>query len=140
MGTKMAPAYANLFMVELEEKLLANSPIDPYLWKRYIDDILCLWPGMPKSLKHFMDTINKAHPTIKFTYECSRSSVDFLDLTINKGSRFHARGKLDIKPFFKETNTINKSCLKCVKTVGLKIKQHCHLSYIGWGRYVVPAP
>ena len=31
MGTKMAPSYANIFMAELEEKLL---PIKPLLWKR----------------------------------------------------------------------------------------------------------
>ncbi len=45
MGTKMAPAYANLFMADLEEKLLENSTVDPILWKRYIDDILCIWLG-----------------------------------------------------------------------------------------------
>ena len=39
MGTKM---YANIFMAELEEKLLADYPIKPLLWKRYTDDILCL--------------------------------------------------------------------------------------------------
>ncbi len=38
MGTKMAPAYANLFMAELEERLLDNYHIKPIIWKRYIDD------------------------------------------------------------------------------------------------------
>ena len=104
MGTKMAPAYANLFMAELEEKLLENSPTDPLLWKRFIDDILCIWPGSKESLKEFMDQINKAHPTIKFTYECSNTSIDFLDLTIYKGERYRSTGKLDVKPFFKHTN------------------------------------
>ena len=42
MGTKMAPAYANLFMAELEEGLLENYPTQPILWKRYIDDVLSL--------------------------------------------------------------------------------------------------
>ena len=39
MDTRMAPAYANLFMGNLEEKLLAQFPLKPYLWRRYIDDI-----------------------------------------------------------------------------------------------------
>ena len=36
MGTKMAPSYANIFMAEREETLLANYPTKPLLWKRYI--------------------------------------------------------------------------------------------------------
>ena len=80
MGTKMAPAYANLFMAELEEGLLENYPTQPILWKRYIDDVLCLWPGSQEDLDKFMDYLNKAHPTIKF--ECSQTSIDFLDITI----------------------------------------------------------
>ena len=104
MGTKMAPSYANIFMAELEEKLLANYPISPLLWKRYIDDILCIWPGPPMELEHFMEYLNLAHHTIKFTHESSSQSVDFLDLTIYKGQRYATSLILDIKPFFKATN------------------------------------
>ena len=32
MGTKMAPAYANLSMGDLEQKLLAQSPLKPLVW------------------------------------------------------------------------------------------------------------
>ena len=104
MGTKMAPAYANIFMANLEEKLLEGYTTDPYMWKRYIDDVFCVWPGTPQSLETFMDYLNRAHPTIKFTYECSSTSIDYLDLTIYKGERYETTGKLDIKPFFKHTN------------------------------------
>ena len=104
MGTKMATSYANLFMAELEEKLLANYPIKPILWKRYIDDILCIWPGPPSELDRFMKYLNQSHPTIKFTHESSTLSVDFLDLTIYKGLRHTTSLILDIAPFFKSTN------------------------------------
>jgi len=104
MGTKMAPAYANLFMADLEEKLLQNSTTDPILWKRYIDDILCIWPGSPEQLQNFIDYLNRAHPTIKFTCECSTTSVDFLDITIYKGKRYNRERTLDVKPYFKKTN------------------------------------
>ena len=45
MGTRMAPSYANLFMDRFERAFLAQEPIQPLVWKRYIDDILCIWTG-----------------------------------------------------------------------------------------------
>ena len=104
MGTKMAPSYANIFMTQLEEKLLANYAIKPSLWYRFIDDIFCIWPGPQSELKQFLKYLNEAHPTINFTYESSTKSVDFMDLTIYKGPRHNSSLILDIKPFFKPTN------------------------------------
>ena len=43
MGTRMAPAYASLFMGDLERKLLAQSPLKPFIWWRYIDNIFMVW-------------------------------------------------------------------------------------------------
>ena len=104
MGTKAAPAYANLFMAELEEELLEDLPIDPLLWKRFIDDVICILPITLKELPQIMHTLNKKHPTIKFTSEASNAQVDFMDLTIYKGDRYKNTSKLDIKPYFKKTN------------------------------------
>ncbi len=104
MGTKMAPAYANIFMAELEDKLLDNYHKKPIIWKRYIDDVLCIWPGDQADFSNFVNYLNESHQTIKFTYECSQTSVDFLDLTIYKGERYKNDNILDIKPFFKKTN------------------------------------
>ena len=42
IGTKMAPPYAILFMSELEETFLASSPLKPFVWWRYIDDIFMI--------------------------------------------------------------------------------------------------
>ena len=39
MGTKLAPLYANLFMTKFEEKYVYTYPLQPKLWKRFIDDI-----------------------------------------------------------------------------------------------------
>lgn len=38
MGTKLSPAYANMFMAELEKELLNHLPIDLLLWTGFIDD------------------------------------------------------------------------------------------------------
>ena len=42
MGTRMVPAYANLFMKYLEKELLEFSEKKPNLWLRFIDDILMI--------------------------------------------------------------------------------------------------
>ena len=76
MGSTMAPSYANIFMAELEENLLMSYQ-KPILWKRYIDDILCIWPGPMPELKDFIEFLNQSHSTIKFTYESSTYSVNF---------------------------------------------------------------
>ena len=39
MGTKMAVAFANIFMSAVETRLISQSPTKPLVWKRYIDDI-----------------------------------------------------------------------------------------------------
>ena len=52
------------------------------LYVRYIDDLLFVWKGSESELLKFLEEINKIHPTIKFDYEYSRESVNFLDTTI----------------------------------------------------------
>ena len=99
MGTKMAPSYANIFMDSLERQFLESEPLQPALWKRYIDDILCVWSGSRESLEAFLHRLNSCRPTI------STESVEFLDIRIYKGSRFRETGILDVQTHFKPTNT-----------------------------------
>ena len=40
MGTKMTPFYTNIFMDSLERQFFKSQPLQPALWKRYINDIL----------------------------------------------------------------------------------------------------
>ena len=47
--------------------------------------------------------MNQLHPTLKFTYETSKTSIDYLDLTIFKGKRFRETGILDTKVYTKPT-------------------------------------
>ena len=42
MGTKMAVAFANIFMAHIETQILSKSVMKPTVWKRYIDDIFSL--------------------------------------------------------------------------------------------------
>ena len=105
MGTKMAPSYANLFMDSIESRFLEDEPIQPALWRQYINDIFCVWTDSRESLEDFLHRLNSCHPTIHFTWTISSEGVDFLDTRIYKGSRFQQTGTLDIQTFFKPTNT-----------------------------------
>ena len=84
MGTRTAPSYANIFMANLENKLLDNSPnnLQPLIWKRYIDDIFVVWTHGEESLHTFINHLNTSHPTIKFEHEYSQSNIHFLDTTV----------------------------------------------------------
>ena len=104
MGTKMAPAYANLFMGSLEPTLLRMGGDKIYLWRRFIDDIFLIWLGTAEQLKGYLVNINHVHPTIKFTHEQSVQELPFLDVTIYKGPQFKATNTLDVKTHIKPTN------------------------------------
>ena len=51
MGTKMAPAYANIFMGRLENQLLMSVTLKPFSWLRFIDDIDMKWTHGRDSLE-----------------------------------------------------------------------------------------
>ena len=105
MGTKMAVAFANLFMAEIETKMLNESRIKPKVWKRYIDDVFSLWDVNRKDIDLFIEQANKFHPTIKFTAEISEKEITFLVTVVYKGERFLKEAILDVKTHYKPTET-----------------------------------
>ena len=68
-----------LFISELEEEIIKESEYKPHLRWKYVDDIIFLCEN---ELKFFIDKINKVHSTIKFTAAWSKTSVNFLDVTV----------------------------------------------------------
>ena len=42
-------------MAELEEEILSEIELKPYLWWRYIDDIFFLWEHGEEKLKEFIE-------------------------------------------------------------------------------------
>jgi hypothetical protein len=83
MGTKVAPSLANAFMDDFEHKHVYNYHNKPIFWKRYIDDIFCIWTKGQEELQLFVDHLNNCHNSIKFTVEKSTSHVNFLDTVIS---------------------------------------------------------
>ena len=79
MGTICAPAYANIFMAEFEQKcvylLIKDKSI---LFLRYID-IFMVWTKSEKQLKDFLSELNQKHPSIKFDYKFDCKQIEPLD-------------------------------------------------------------
>ena len=103
MGTKMAPAYAGIFMSSLEEPFLATQPLKPLLFRRYID-ILIVWEHGHQQLITFLTALNALRETIKFIWEISEDSVIFLDVDIYK-QRKEDNTTLAYRTHFKATNS-----------------------------------
>ena len=102
MVTKMAVAFANIFMSEFETKLIRQSRIKPIEWKRYIDDVFSLWNKNKQDINLFIEQANQFHPSIKFTAEIPKNAITFLDTIIYK---FLIDSILDIKTHYKPTKT-----------------------------------
>ena len=106
MGTKLAPALATLVLAEMEEEFLAHQNTKPLVWKRYIDDILLVWPTGRRELEQFLSDINNVDPHFKFTSTVSKTQTTFLDVTIFKAPSSYAKeGKLKTRIYYKTTNT-----------------------------------
>ena len=69
-------------MTTFEEKYVYTYPVQPKLWKRFIDEIFLIWPRGMDSLLEFIEHLNTVHPTIMFTSDISHTEISFLDLTI----------------------------------------------------------
>ena len=51
-----------LLMTKLQEKILEEVDNKPYLWWRYIDEILFIWEHGEDKLRNFVKTLNEIHP------------------------------------------------------------------------------
>ena len=120
MGTKMAVAFANIFMADIETKMISQSKTKPIEWKRFIDDIFSLWDSDKKEINLFIEQANNFHPTIKFTAEISDNETTFLDTIIFKGERFRNESILDIRTHYKPTETFQYTHFTSSHPVGVE--------------------
>ena len=120
MGIKMAVAFANVFMANIETQILSHSVQKPSIWKGYIDDIFSLWDISKADIEQFIEQANSYHPTIKFTAEISDTETTFLDTVVYKGERFKEQSILDIKTHFKPTETFQYTHIPLVTRQVLK--------------------
>ena len=105
MGKKFAPSYANIDMAIFEEEVLQSAVKKPLAFFRFLDDIFIIWQDSLEEFKEFFNLLNNHRESIKFQYNISESSVDFLDVTVYKGNKHKHEQYLDTRVFFKPTDT-----------------------------------
>ena len=105
MGKRWAPSYANLFMAQWEREVLPGCPLSPIFYQRFLDDIFLVWTHSLDEFWQFFNILNNYHPSIKLTAEVSDKSINFLDTTVFKSENIAETNKLDIKVYFKKTDT-----------------------------------
>lgn len=105
VGSKMAVAFANIFIESVEKEILRQSVNKPLTWKRFIDDVFCLWDTNKEEIEHFVEQANSCHPTIKFTAKVSQLETTFVYTTVYKGERFEKESILDVRTLYKPTET-----------------------------------
>ena len=67
----------------LEEAFLETQDKKPWAYFRYIDDIFIIWNEGEESLRQFLESFNKFHPSIKFEWKYTTDQVKFLDVRLS---------------------------------------------------------
>ncbi|CAJ0939379.1 unnamed protein product [Ranitomeya imitator] len=122
MGSNVAPPYANCFMsiyancfmsMFESDYIYTNELFQSHclLWRRYIDDVFCLWRGSQDTLFGFLEQINAVWPELSFTLNYSASSINFLDTMVIQ----QLDGSITVDLYVKETDRNN-----------LLLYQSCH--------------
>ncbi|CAJ0947895.1 unnamed protein product, partial [Ranitomeya imitator] len=87
MGSHAAPPYANAYMIDFEESIIYKNPLfqdNVIIWKRYIDDVFCIWRGSTETLHAFFEVLNTSWPGIGFTINYDLVRMNFLDTLVIK--------------------------------------------------------
>ena len=91
MGSPLGPTLANIFLCHYEHKWLDRCPssFKPLYFKRYVDDIFCLFTD-EGHVQSFLTDLNTCHPNMSFTFENEKDNcLPFLDVNvIRSGHQF----------------------------------------------------
>ena len=100
MGSPLGPVIANIFMVELEKKVIPTINDKVSLWYRYVDDTFTFVKrGEVDSVLRILDNF---HDNIRFTFEKqTNDSIAFLDVKVIR----KADGSFDTDIHRKKTDT-----------------------------------
>ena len=81
MGSPLGPVIANIFMVELEKKVIPTISDKVSLWYRYVDDTFTfVKKGEVDNVLRILDNF---HNNIKFTFEKqTNDAIAFLDVKV----------------------------------------------------------
>ncbi|CAJ0924292.1 unnamed protein product [Ranitomeya imitator] len=102
MGSNVAPPYAISYMSSFENDFVYTHPLFQThlrIWRRFIDDIFCIWDGPIESLFWFDQHLN-IWPELKFYIQHDMERISFLDTLVCK----QHNGVLAIDLFSKPTD------------------------------------
>ena len=99
MGSPLGPLLVNVFMSHIEENLERDGKF-PSFYRRYVDDTLTIMPNI-ETASNFLDTLNKAHSSVKFTMETEcHGMLPFLGIQLLNRSP-----QVETKVYVKPTNS-----------------------------------
>ena len=85
MGSPLGPVIANIFMVELEKRLIPTMSDKISLWFRYVDDTFTFIKK--GQVDRVIQILNGFHESIKFTFEKETDGcLSFLDVKVIKNT------------------------------------------------------
>ena len=130
MGSPLGPLLANVFMSSIEEKLDVEGKLPPY-YRRYVDDTFTVMPDL-STAKDSLNTLNHAHPAIKFTVEVEKDGMlPFLGTQLlNRAPR------IETKVFVKPTNSSITTVTSIIGTSAAYC-QLCSIAHIACLRHVL---
>jgi hypothetical protein len=106
MGMPAAPDIANLFAAWYEKRFPTAFSQRCLLWKRYIDDIICV--VLADSLDHCEQVLQDYHiPGLKMNWVISETNAVFLDLDIWRSPFVYER-RLKYRPYRKPMNNFER--------------------------------
>lgn len=105
MGKRFAPAYANIFMANWEQGALMKCTVKLAQYLRYLDDILGIWTGSRQEFGESVEILNSRDPSIRLKAELHQQTINFLDTTVFKPPGFADNQPLEVKVYFKPTDT-----------------------------------
>ena len=83
MGSTLAPLLANVYMSELENRIIPELANYMNPWYRYVDDTFAFID--PTKIYTIVEELNSFHHNIQFTFEKeSENKLSFLDVLVNR--------------------------------------------------------
>ncbi len=79
IGSRLGMNYASTYLGSWEQKLLEQSPFEPLVYFRYVDDVWGVWQHGEEKLKEFHTLANNIHPRIKIELRYDKDKIEFLD-------------------------------------------------------------
>jgi hypothetical protein len=104
MGTSVAPNFANLVLMKIEEDKIFSAKMQLSHYCRLIDDCLMVVDG--KDVNDWKQIFQDANNSLDFTFVTSENerSVPMLDLELYLGDKFYELNKVDFVGFQKPYN------------------------------------